>query len=509
MGTSVEVLRARLAEIEDLNATAGLLGWDQQTMMPPAGAGARAEQLATLQRVVHERLADPELGRLVDLAAREVDVADLDDDDAALVRVTRRDHDKAVRVPADLRAELARAAAHGHAAWAQAREEDDFAAFLPHLERNLELARRHADCFPEASTPYDALLDDYEPGATAAELDVRFAEIRAGLVPLIAAIAERRDALDDGPLRGAYPPRRQRAFVWQVISALGADAYAWRLDDAVHPFASGLARGDIRLTTRFNPDYLGTALYGTVHEFGHGLYEHGVAAALERTPLGSGTSLGVHESQSRLWENVIGRSEPFCRWLLPLAAAAFPERLAGVDAGALHRAVNRVAPSLVRVEADEATYPLHIVLRFELERELVEGRLAARDLPEAWNAGMADLLGVEVPSDRLGVLQDVHWAEGLVGYFPTYLLGSAISAQLWAALTADVADVDTRIAAGDFGPVREWLGDRVHRHGRKLLPAELLERATGRPLDVAPYLDYLRGKYAALYDLDAGGGAAA
>ncbi len=501
MTTSVDALRARLAEITDLTRTAGLLSWDQQTMMPPRGSGARAEEMATLQRVLHERATHPELGRLLDAAGVEVDVADLDDVDAALVRVGRRDHEKAVRVPADLSADLARAAAHGHEAWTRAREADDFGAFLPSLERNLELAGRYAACFPEAATPYDALLDDYEPGATAAELDARFGEIRAGLVPLIAAIAH-REPREEGPLRDDYPADAQRAFVWRVISALGADDAAWRLDESVHPFSAGLAQGDIRVTTRCRPGHLGPALFSTIHEFGHGLYEHNVAPELDRTPLADGASLGIHESQSRLWENIIGRSEPFCRWLLPRAAEAFPDALDGVEVAAFHAAANRVAPSLIRVEADEATYPLHIVLRFGLERDLLEGRLAARDLPAAWNAGMADLLGVEVESDRHGVLQDVHWAEGAIGYFPTYLLGSAISAQLWQSLAADVPDVEARIAAGDFAPVRDWLREHVHRHGRKLLPGELLERATGRPLDVAPYLDYLRDKYARLYDLD-------
>lgn len=490
-------LRARLAEIEDLSRTASLLAWDQQTMMPRAGGRARAEQSATLQRLIGERLADPELGALIEEAASSSEGAEPLDDDAALTRVARRDHEKAVRVPPELRAERARAAALGHQAWADARERDDFAAFLPYLERNLELARSYAACF-EGDDPYDALLDDFEPDTTAAELDARFSEIRTGLVPLIAEIAARGVGIDDSPLRGDLPVGRQRELVGELIAELGASRDAWRLDAAVHPFASGIAPGDVRLTTRFDPARLGVALYSTIHEFGHGLYEHGMAPELERTPLCGGASLGIHESQSRLWENVIGRSLPFCKWLEPRLERAFPGR---GGAAALHRAANRVEPSLIRVEADEATYPLHIVLRFGLERDLLAGRLAARDLPGAWNEGMSELLGVEVPSDRLGVLQDVHWSEGLIGYFPTYLLGSAIAAQLWEALAAEVPGVEAAIAAGEFGPVREWLGENVHRHGRKLLPADLLERATGRGFDSAPYLRYLRAKYGALYGL--------
>ena len=501
MNGSLGALRARLAEIEDLSRCSSLLAWDQQTMMPRQGAAARAEQSATLQRLIGERLADPRLGKLIDAAGSEVETSDPEDDGAALLRVARRDHEKAVRVPAELRSERARAAALGHMAWAGAREEDDFSAFLPSLERNIELVRAYADCFPEAADPYDALLDDYEPGATVAELDARFAEIRAGLVPLIAQAEAAAEPRGEDPLQGSFPPQRQRELAWDVISALGAGGDAWRLDEAAHPFSAAVAIGDIRLTNRYDPEHLGFSIFCSVHEFGHGLYEHCVAPGLERTPLATGTSLGIHESQSRLWENMVGRSRPFCVWLAPLIERAFPEQGA-VDSAVLHRAVNRVAPSLIRVEADEATYPLHVVLRFELERELVSGRLEAAGLPEAWNAGMAELLGVEVPSDRLGVLQDVHWAEGMVGYFPTYLLGSAIAAQLWESLVAATGGVDEAVAGGDFAPIRDWLRENVHRHGRKLLPGELLERATGRGFESAPYLRYLRGKYSALYGLD-------
>jgi len=501
--SALEDLRERLAGIEDLRTLASLASWDQMVMMPPRGAGARAEQAATLGRLVHDRFTDPETARLLDAAAATVDLADPDDDGAALVRVTRRDFDKAVRVPGELRAEMARAAALGHEAWARAREDDDFAAFLPALERNLDLVRRYAACFPDAANPYDPLLDDYEPGATAAEVSARFDEVRAGLVPLIAAITERGEVLDGSPLEGDFDVGAQRALVGRVLRELGTDDEGWRLDVAVHPFATGLGRDDVRITTRYEVARPATALYGAIHEFGHGLYERQVASELQRSPLGSGVSLGIHESQSRLWENVVGRSLPFSAWLAPRLAEAFPDAFAALDTDTLHRAVNRVAPSLVRVEADEATYPLHIVLRFEIERDLLAGNLAPRELPARWNAGMHDLLGVEVPDDRLGVLQDVHWSEGLVGYFPTYLLGTAIAAQLWEAVLRDLPTVEEGLAAGEFAPLRDWLGDRIHRHGRKLLPAELLERATGSPLDVAPYLRYLNRKYGALYGLAA------
>jgi carboxypeptidase Taq len=492
MPDPIAELRARLAELADLAAAGGLLGWDQQTMMPERAAPLRAEQLGTLGRIVHERFTDPAIGRLLDALA---------DDPDPLVRVTRRDWEKARRVPSDLAAELARAGALGHQAWVAARERSDFAAFLPFLERNVELKLRYVECFEGYEDPYDVLLDDYEEGMTSAEVDRLFAELRAGLVPLIAAIAERADAVDDAPLHGDFPVERQRALVRGVLERLGWDADGWRLDEAAHPFATSFGPGDVRLTTRYDPSYVGMALYGAIHEFGHGLYESQVDAGLARTPLGEGVSLGIHESQSRLWENVVARGRPFTGYLHGELRRAFPERFATVDADALYRAVNRVQPSLIRVEADEATYGLHIILRFELEREMIAGTVALRELPEAWNARMRDYLGVEVPDDANGVLQDVHWSGGDIGYFATYALGNLIAAQLWERARADLPDLDGALAAGDGGPLREWLRERIHRHGRSIPPGELVVRATGGPIAVAPFLEYLRAKLTPIYGL--------
>lgn len=506
MSTAMQGLRERLAEVSDLEQAAGTLQWDQQTMMPRAGAPARAEQLATLETVVHERATAPEIGTLLEKAAEEAAGEPPETDAASLVRVARRDYDKARRVPGELKAEMARAASLGQEAWERARALSDFEPFRPHLERSLELKRRYVECFAgEFDCAYDALLDDFEPGTRTAEVAAVFAELKRGLVPLIAAIAERTGASDaeevvSSPLRGTFAAEEQRALVLEILPRLGFDLAGWRLDEAAHPFATGTP-GDVRLTTRYEEEHLGMALFSALHECGHGLYEAGVAPELVRTPLGSGVSLALHESQSRLWENVVGRSRPFCTWVLPLLQAAFPSQFAGVGVEELFRAVNRVRPSLIRVEADEATYSLHVILRFELEQELIEGRLAVADLPEAWNARMRDYLGVEVPDDARGVLQDVHWSAGLFGYFPTYALGNIISLQIWARARAELPDLDARIERGELAPLREWLREHLHRYGRKFTPSETLRKVAGGPIAVDPYLDYLRGKFNDIYGI--------
>lgn len=496
MSDALTELRERLAEIADLNAAGGLLGWDQQTMMPERAAPQRAEQLGTLGKLVHERFTDDAIGRLLDAAAPAPGSTD-----EALVRVTRRDWEKGRRVPTELAAELARAGALGHQAWVDARERADFGAFLPFLRRNVELKLRYVECFEGFDDPYDVLLDDYEEGMTSAEVDALFTELRAGLVPLIAAIGARADAVDASPLHGDFPVAGQAELVGRVLRRLGWSADGWRLDEAAHPFATSFGPGDVRLTTRYDPSYVGMALYGAIHEFGHGLYESQVDPALARTPLGEGVSLGVHESQSRLWENVVARGRPFAGWLHGQLREVFPERFADVSAEDFHRAVNKVAPSLIRVEADEATYGLHVILRFELERAMIAGTVALEELPEEWNARMKEYLGVDVPNDAVGVLQDVHWSGGDIGYFATYALGNLISAQLWERARADLPDLDAQLAAGDGLGLRAWLGEHVHRFGRTYPPRELVRRVVGGPIQVEPFLAYLNGKLRPIYGL--------
>jgi len=484
-------LDARLGELTDLGATGALLGWDQQTMMPPGGAEARGNVMATLTTIAHERQTAPELGALLDAAQPEGEV------EAAIVRVVRRDHEKARRVPAELAAEMELASSRAQEPWAHARATSDFAHFRPFLEKNVELRRRYVDCFEGAEHPYDTLLDDFEPGLTTARVQEVFGQLRAGLVPLAAAIA----AAPPAPvLVGPFPIAAQQELALEMARAFGFADESWRMDLAVHPCAQSLSRQDIRVTARYSEADL-HGLFAVMHEVGHGLYEHQVDPALVRTTLGTGVSLGIHESQSRLWENLVGRSEPFWRHWGPRLRAAFAEGLGDLSDHDLLRAINAVAPGLIRVDADEVTYSLHVILRFELEVALIEGALAVADLPEAWNAGMMDLLGVEVPDDARGCLQDIHWSFGELGYFPTYAIGNVAAAQLWAALRRDVTTVDDQIAAGEYGAIRDWLCEHVHRHGRTVEPTQLLERATGGGLDPAPLLTQLDAKYRALYGI--------
>jgi carboxypeptidase Taq len=471
-------------------------------MMPPRGGPARAEALATLERISHDMFVSPETGELLDAAQSELDGEAPDSDDVRLVSVTRRRWEKARRVPAELASELTRSASIGQEAWVSAREQSDFNAFAPYLKRNLELARRYVECFDGFDRAYDVLLDDYEPGMRSAEVDRLFAELKAELVPLIAEVTRHSDRVDDSFLRGAFDVDAQRALVAEVLALMGFDRQGWRMDDAVHPFATGFGSADVRITTRWSEEYIGSGLYGAMHECGHGLYEAGIDDALQRTSLDHGESLGLHESQSRMWENMVGRGRPFCGVLARLLAQRFPPTLSGVDADVLYRAVNRVDPSFIRVEADEATYGLHIVLRFELERELIEDGLSVDDLPDAWNQRFKDYLGLDVPDDAHGVLQDVHWSAGLIGYFPTYTLGNLIAAQLWERAHLDMPELDERIAAGDLIVLREWLREHVHRHGSKFETGELLGRVVGGPIAVGPFVSYLKRKLGDVYGLE-------
>jgi carboxypeptidase Taq len=495
-------LKTRLAEIHDLNKIGWVLSWDQRTMMAPKGARVRAEQLATLGRAAHEKFTAPEIGRLLDDLRPYEESLPYDSDEASLIRVARRDWEKARRVPGELRAEITRASALANPVWVEARKTSNFQHFLPALQKNVDLKHRYVECFDETDDLYDVLLDDFEPGMPTAEVRRVFDELKRQLLPLIAAIAERGRPLDDRCLHGHFPPDAQKAFVLSIISRFGFEPDSWRLDPTVHPFASNSCTTDIRITTRYYPDYLGPALFGGMHETGHGLYENGVSPSLERTPLCRGASLGLHESQSRMWENLVGRSRPLWRYFFPRLREAFPEQMAGVEAETFYRAINRVQPSLIRVEADEATYNLHIIVRFELEQALMGGGLALADLPEAWNARMRDYLGVTVPNDAQGVLQDIHWSSGMLGYFPTYALGNIISCQIWEKAQAALPDLDEQFERGEFMALREWLRDNLHRHGRKFTPAETLERVVGTPrIEVGPYVRYLYRKFEDLYDL--------
>ncbi|PSQ97117.1 MAG: carboxypeptidase [Bacteroidetes bacterium SW_9_63_38] len=500
MSDALPALRDHLAPVEDLKAAAAVLAWDQETFMPDGGAEARAQQLSTLQSQAHEQFVTDETGELLDRAAEATADADPLDDGAALVRVTRRDYERARKVPSSLVAELSQATSEAKQAWKRARTEDDFSIFAPHLEELVDLSVEKAEAIGYDDEPYDALLEEFEPGLTTADVASTFESLREPLVPLVDAIAD-APQLDDDLLRRSYPQSTQKAFGEQVLADLGYDFDRGRQDVSAHPFTTSFAHSDVRITTRYDEEFLPTAFFSMIHEGGHALYEQGIDPALARTPLAGGASLGMHESQSRFWENHVGRSRPFWHHHFPQLQEAFPNALGDASLDAFYRAINRVEPSLIRVEADEATYNLHVMLRFELERGLIDGTVSVNDLPERWNAAMDDYLGVVPNTDADGVLQDVHWSMASFGYFPTYTLGTLTAAQLTEALRDDM-DLDARLADGDFAPILDWLRTHVHRHGRKLTAPQLLERVTGQELSADAWLRYAENKFGALYNLN-------
>jgi len=491
---ALEQLKTRLAELHGIQDIAYFLAWDQRTMMPPAGVGHRANHLALLQRLAHEKLVDPEIGRLLDELAPAADSLDPDSDDAGLLRLARRTYDKAVQVPTELRVEMARASAEANPVWVEAKATSNFELFLGPLERNVDLRRRYVECFPKTDEPYDVLLDDFEPEMKTAEVTRIFDEIKAELVPLIAELRDRE--VDDSFLFGHFPLDAQVALDHEVVGMFGHRTDTWRIDPTEHPFASGAGIDDIRITTHYYEDSL-KSLFSTMHEYGHGLYEHQIPRRFAHLPIGTGASLGLHESQSRMWENLVGRSMPFWRFFYPRLQEVFPTQFGSVELDRFYAAINRVQPSLIRIRADEVTYGMHVILRFELEQDIINGRVELRDLPRRWAEKMDEYLGIEVPDDANGVLQDTHWASGLIGYFSTYLLGTVMSVQIWEKAQEDIPDLEDRIERGDFASLRDWLGDNVHAHGRKFTPQETLRRATGSTIDAKPYLAYLKRKYGA------------
>jgi len=493
-GSAFERLRERLAEVSDLTKAATLLLWDQRVMMPPGGAEARAEALATVSRLAQERFIDDGVGQLLEELRGLEESSDYDSFEASLIRTTSREYEKAVRVPPELVGDMRRASALGLSAWGPAKEHSDFEQLRPHLEAQLELRHRYVACFPPAENTYDVLLDDYEPLMKTAEVREVFEQLKQELVPLIEEIGDAGE-VDDSFLHGDFDTATQRDLGIEIVRRFGYTDDEWRLDETAHPFMTTPGAGDIRLTSNFRPGDL-SSLFATMHEFGHGVYEWGVDRALARTPLGSGVSLAVHESQSRTWENLVGRSRPFWRWFYPRLQQAFGAQLGTVDEEAFYRAVNKVQPSLIRIDADEVTYNMHIILRFELEQDLIDDRLEVAGLPEAWNARMSQYLGVDVPDAAHGVLQDMHWAGGALGYFPTYALGNVISVQIWERAIEDLGDLDERFGRGEFGDLRDWLREHLYSLGAKFTPQETIERVTGSRIDAKPYLRYLREKLA-------------
>ncbi len=501
---ALDALYAHLREAATLRSVGALLGWDQETMMPPRAAPFRSEESSLLARLTHRRWTDPRVAGWLD-AAQEDPELDPASATAANLREIRRDHDRACRVPEALVAELSELASQGLEHWKEARAHADFARFRPTLARTVELVRRKAECLgvPDGGETYDALLDEFEPGMSARGVEALFDPLREALAPFLAEIADAPRRPSDAIHRIPIPEAAQKAFHLEVLTAIGYDLEAGRLDVSTHPFTEGLAPGDTRITTRFGEAGFADALGSTIHEAGHALYEQGLPKAEHHgQPLAEAAGLGIHESQSRMWENQVGRSRAFWTWALPVAKRHFGAALEGFGLDEVHGAMNLVRPGLIRVEADEVSYNLHVMLRFDLERAMVRGNLAVADLPGAWNERIRDDLGLEVPDDRRGCLQDIHWAMGAIGYFPTYTLGNLHAAQMWEAVRDALPGLDDDLAAGRFGGLLGWLREHVHAHGRRFRAPELCRRITGRELSPEPLVRALREKLGPLYGLD-------
>jgi carboxypeptidase Taq len=497
----LERLCAHARETALLESAKELLEWDERTCLPVAAGDYRAEQITCLSGIIHKRHTDPRVGEWLSELHGSPLADDPHSDAGTTVRELRRQYDRRVRVPQPLVEELARASILGQQAWVKARESDDFAGFMPHLETILRLKREEADALGIGECPYDALLDEFEPGASTRNVTAILDDLREELVPLVAEIAHSRRAPSTDVLRRRYPVAAQEAFGRSAAKAIGFDFQRGRLDVTHHPFCAGMGPHDCRITTRYDERFFPSAFFGILHEAGHGIYEQGLRAEQYGLPPGSYVSLGIHESQSRLWENLVGRSHGFWEHFLPLAQQAFPTALAGVSLDGFYEAVNHVQPSLIRVEADEATYNLHIIVRFELEQALMNGTLAVSDLPQAWRAKYQQYLGIEPQNDAEGVLQDVHWSAGLIGYFPTYSLGNLYAAQFFEAASRALGNVVAMFAHGDFAPLGGWLRRQIHEPGQCYSASQLVERVTGEALSHQPLLDHLHGKLRPIYGI--------
>lgn len=491
-------LKELIAEIADLNSALAVLGWDQQTYMPAKGAQDRADALGTLSYITQLKIINPEIGDLLSALEAETGSMDPDSDDVRMLKQARRAYDKQTRVPAEKVAEFTRVTSIGQEVWARARATNDFKLFQPHLEKIIELRREYSSFFAPYDHVYDPLLDDFEPGLKTADVQRIFNALRPQQVELIKAITS-RPQVDDSFMHLTYPEKGQWDFGVEVITKFGYDWEGGRQDKSAHPFTTSFGFGDVRLTTRFIENMVGSALFSTMHEAGHGMYEQGFNPEYRRTALGGAASMAIHESQSRLWENLVGRSLPFWRYFYPRLQEIFPTQLGNVSLDVFYKAINKAEPSLIRVESDEATYNMHIMLRLELEIAMMEGSLQVKDLPEAWNERMREYLGVVPPNDAKGVLQDVHWSAGLIGYFPTYALGNLVSAQVWDAVHKDYPDLEAQIEKGEFSSLLGWLRSKIHVFGAKYEPKELIQMATGSDIDPQPYMKYLNEKYSQIY----------
>jgi carboxypeptidase Taq len=500
MTTKLEQLKTILAEVSDINGASAVLGWDQQTYMPPMGAEARGQQQGTLDRIAHERFTSAEVGKLIEEAKKETASLDPDSNDARLVKVTWEQFEKATKVPSEMVVERAELTTMGNQAWQEARSKSQFSIFEPHLEKIVDWGHRFAELYAPYDHVYDPMLDQFEPKMKTADVQAIFNAIRPKQVELIKKISEAKQ-VDDSFLHQHFPEKEQWDFGVQVITDFGYDWKQGSIDKTTHPFQATLGYGDHRITTRLSEDFFNPYFFATLHEAGHAMHGQGVAKELARTPLYGIASLAIGESQSRMWENLVGRSRPFWEHYYPKLQKVFTEQLKKVKMEDFYKAVNRVSPSLIRVEADEATYNLHIMLRLELEIAMMEGEAEVKKLPMYWNELVHKYLGVTPPNDKEGVLQDVHWSFGLMGYFSTYALGNLVSAQLWEVIGRDIPDIENKVRNAEFAPLLHWLNTHIHAPGSKFEPQELVQRVTGSKINGDAYIRYLGKKFGDIYGL--------
>ncbi len=499
-----DALYARMQTLTDIYGIGGVAQWDMQTHMPPRGAAVRAERLATLTTIGHEWLTSSETG---DLIARSEDYVRNQGEDSleyAIWRVSKRHYDKATVIPSELAADLDRAASNGHVAWVSARKNNDYEGFKPYLRKNIDLLHQVIDLsrglYPEAEEDYDILLDDYEQGMKTSDIAAVFDQFKVGAKPLVEKVAAHVGDGRDAATFGNFPADQQEKLAREILAAVGFNDDEFDLTKTAHPFEHSMSIHDIRITTKYDEGFFNPCFFGTLHEFGHGIYENQIDDTYERTVLARGVSMAWHESQSRMWENLVGRSLPFWKWAAPKVKSVFPDQFGSMDAEDIYRAVNMMGPSLIRIEADELTYNYHIIIRFELERELLAGTVTVDDLPDAWNAKYKDYLGVDVPDYSDGVLQDVHWSGGSMGYFPTYALGNILGAMLWQKINTELPNLASEFEAGEFGSLRNWSRENIHRHGSFYTPNDLLQKVLGtRTLDAQPQIDFLTAKVNELY----------
>lgn len=499
--SSYQALLEKVHEIHDLEKALALLHWDRETNMPKAGLSSRIQQTTTLSRLIHVMSTSDEMGELIEAAAAELDGAPYDSNEASLIRYLRRSYQDARKLPPEFVARVSEVSGQARDAWVQARANDDFATFQPWLAQVIQLCQEMAELYGYEDEKYDALLDKYEHGMKTAQVRAIFNAVKEELIPLRQAIGEQGAAVDDALLHQSYPIDKQKEFAYYIAEAVGYDFGRGHLGTVVHPFATSFSRNDARITTRWYPDFLSPSLFGTLHESGHAMYEQGTHEDLARTPLARGTSMGIHESQSRMIENIVGRSRGFWQAHFPRLQSLFPDQLGRHTVEDFYHAINKVQPSFIRVEADELTYNFHIILRFELEQAMLNGDLAAADVPAAWDDKMQELLGIVPPNDTEGCLQDVHWSRPGFGYFPTYALGNLYAAQFYETAVSQDPAIAEEMAAGKTTALLSWLRENIHQHGRKFTPGELVKRVTGQALSHQPFMRYITAKFSDIYRL--------